>query len=81
MKQARITMRAARRQFAGRGMTAPATYKTHHTAFGTEKVIDQPRERTRMPLGASFRSWARTHFAKADASQLSPKLARIVGAR
>lgn len=73
----RVTMRKARRAYAGAECVSPAVYKTVDRPFGErETVVDEPRVRRRAHRGESFRAWARRVYCSEPS--LSPKLARIV---
>jgi len=70
-----ITMKRARSMFANRQTVAEAVRDFDRDTNQT--VIKTPRKRVRRPLGPTFSAWARKYFA--GQTQLSPKLARIVG--
>lgn len=68
-----ITMKQARKEFAGRVTTY---VEVHDKAADEKKTV---KRRTRHPRAESFRAWAREHHrGKTD---LSPKLRQIAEAR
>lgn len=87
MSEDTITMKQARKEFAGRGFKMrkrPRTIPAHRDAEGNPvpatTVMDDVKVRTRSPVGKDgFRAWARAKYAACDAEELSLKLAAIVG--
>lgn len=68
----RITMKKARRAYAGRETIASPV-------FDAQGKLVEPKKRTRRHRVQSFIAWAQGEYAQALATgQLSPKLARIV---
>lgn len=89
-----ITMKSARRMYAGRSYTIrkkptniPAHLDRNGEAVPAATVMVDVKVRSRSPIGPSFRAWARERFkpscpvllAAALKQRLSPKLAAIVG--
>jgi hypothetical protein len=73
-----VTMRAARKAYAGRTTIAPAQFErvTDPISGMSHQELKAPRLRTRARRTLSFRAWARSEYA--NEPSLSPKLSRIV---
>lgn len=85
MGEETITMKQARKEFAGRDFKMrkrPRTVPAHRDAEGNpvpaSTVMDDVKVRTREPLGKDgFRAWARLTYDPGT-NDVSPKLAQIL---